>query len=43
MFVEQQKTKEGMDAYMQEWLYGLADHAALLEKIGEERLNALTL
>ncbi len=43
MFVEQQKTKEGMDAYMKEWLYDLPDHRALLEKIGEERLKELTI
>jgi acyl CoA:acetate/3-ketoacid CoA transferase alpha subunit len=43
MFVEQQKTKEGMDAYMKEWLYDLPDHQALLEKIGEDRLKELTI
>lgn len=43
MFVDQQKTKEGMDAYMQEWLYDLPDHKALLDKIGEKRLKELTL
>jgi acyl CoA:acetate/3-ketoacid CoA transferase alpha subunit len=43
MYVEKQKTEEGMDEYMQEWLYGLPDHAALLDKIGKERLNELTL
>ncbi len=43
MFVEQQKTEEGMNEYMQEWLYGLADHAALLDKIGADSLNALKI
>ncbi len=43
MFVEKQKTKEGMDDYMKEWLYDLPDHQSLIEKIGKKRLNELTL
>lgn len=43
MYVDLQKTKEGMDTYMKEWLYDLADHKALLNKIGDERLKELTL
>jgi acyl CoA:acetate/3-ketoacid CoA transferase alpha subunit len=43
MFIEKQKTKEGMDEYMNEWLYGLADHQSLLDKIGKKRLEELTL
>ena len=43
MFVEKQKTKEGMDEYMKEWLYDLPDHKSLNEKIGKERLQNLTL
>ncbi|GAB4323118.1 MAG: CoA transferase [Bacteroidales bacterium] len=43
MYVNQQKTAEGMDAYMKEWCYDLPDHKALLEKIGDERLNELKI
>jgi glutaconate CoA-transferase, subunit A len=43
MYVEQQKTEEGMNAYMKEWLYDLADHKALLEKIGKKHLQDLNL
>lgn len=43
MYVEMQKTKEGMDAYTKEWLYDLKDHKALLEKIGTDTLKKLTL
>jgi hypothetical protein len=43
MYVEMQKTEEGMNAYMKEWLYDLPDHQALLDKIGNQRLKELTL
>ncbi|MBN2173475.1 MAG: CoA transferase subunit A [Bacteroidales bacterium] len=43
MFVDMQKTKESMDEYMQEWVYGLPDHKALLDKVGKKRLQDLTL
>ncbi|MEZ5199748.1 MAG: CoA-transferase [Bacteroidales bacterium] len=43
MYVEKQKTKEGMDEYMKEWIYDLPDHKTLIEKVGEKRLNELTL
>lgn len=43
MYVKQQKTEEGMDQYMKEWLYELTDHQALLDKIGEEKLKEITL
>lgn len=43
MYVQQQKTQEGMDAYMKEWIYDLPDHKALLDKIGKEKLQELTL
>jgi acyl CoA:acetate/3-ketoacid CoA transferase alpha subunit len=43
MFVSRQKTEEGMQAYMKEWLYDLPDHKALLEKVGKERFNALKI
>lgn len=43
MYVNQQKTEEGMNEYMKEWLYDLKDHKTLLEKIGENRLHELNL
>ena len=43
MYVTQQKTPEGMEAYMKEWVFDLPDHKALLEKVGAERLKSLTL
>lgn len=42
-FVKQQKTKEGMDDYMKEWVYDLPDHKALIDKVGHDRLNELML
>lgn len=43
MFIEKQKTQEGMDEYMKEWLYSLPDHQSLLDKVGKKRLQELTL
>ena len=43
MYVDKQKTEEGMNEYMKEWLYDLPDHKALLEKIGSERLKEISL
>ena len=43
MYVQQQKTQEGMDAYMKEWVYDLKDHQALLEKVGKKRFQELML
>lgn len=43
MYVDLQKTEEGMMKYMQEWLYDLKDHKALLSKIGNGTLKNLTL
>ena len=43
MFVEKQKTKEGMDEYMKEWIYDLPDHQSLNEKVGKKRFQDLTL
>lgn len=43
MYVDMQKTEEGMDSYMKDWLYGPANHNELLEKIGEKRLKELDL
>jgi acyl CoA:acetate/3-ketoacid CoA transferase alpha subunit len=41
MYVEKQKTEEGMNEYLQEWLFELPNHGALLEKIGKERMDHL--
>jgi glutaconate CoA-transferase, subunit A len=43
MFIEKQKTQEGMDEYLKEWVYGLPDHQALVDKVGKNRLQELTL
>jgi acyl CoA:acetate/3-ketoacid CoA transferase alpha subunit len=43
MFIEKQKTQESMDEYMKEWVYGLPDHQALVDKVGKNRLQELTL
>jgi glutaconate CoA-transferase, subunit A len=43
MFLKQQKTEDGVQAYLQEWVRDLPDHAALLEKIGTDRLKTLEL
>ena len=42
-YVEKQKTKEGMDAYMKEWIYDLPDHQALIDKVGKKQFQDLTL
>jgi hypothetical protein len=43
MFIEKQKKQETMDEYMKEWVYGLPDHQALIDKVGKKRLQELTL
>ena len=43
MFVEKQRTQEGMDEYMKEWVYGVKDHRELLDKIGKERLDSISI
>lgn len=43
MYVDKQKTEEGMQEYMKEWLYDLKDHQALLDKIGMDHLKSLNL
>ena len=42
-FLEMAKTKEGADRYLEEWVYGVENHRALLEKVGKERLESLRL
>lgn len=41
MFLEAAKSEEGTKAYLREWVYGVKDHKALLEKVGRERLEGL--
>jgi len=43
MYVEKQKTKEGMDEYMKEWIYDLPDHQSLNKKVGKKRFQELAL
>jgi len=38
-WVEMSKTAEGAQAYLQKYVYGVKDHAAYLELIGEKRLR----
>lgn len=41
--MEQFKTKEGFDSWLQEWCYGLKDHREYLQKVGYERLDKLRM
>ncbi|MDP8257356.1 MAG: CoA-transferase [Candidatus Alcyoniella australis] len=43
MFVKATKSAEATQDYMRQWVYGLPDHAALLEKVGTQRLEALRI
>ncbi|MBN3034742.1 MAG: CoA transferase subunit A [Bacteroidales bacterium] len=43
MFIESQKDPETVDRYMKEWVLDLPDHQALLDKIGKNRLDEITL
>lgn len=43
MYVEKQKTQEGMNDYVKEWVLDLPDHRALLDKVGRERLESLRI
>ncbi|HHS97556.1 MAG TPA: CoA transferase subunit A [Chloroflexi bacterium] len=40
-WVEASKTEEGTQAYLDKYIYGVANHQEYLELIGEERLEAL--
>ncbi len=40
-FVEASKTREGIVAWMNEWVYGLKDHEAYRSKLGPDRLACL--
>ncbi|MBN2489654.1 MAG: CoA transferase subunit A [Planctomycetes bacterium] len=43
MFLEWQRTAEGAERYLADWVHAVPDHAALLEKVGPEHLAALRL
>lgn len=40
-YVETSKTSEGMQRYLEEYVYGVKNHQEYLERIGQERLDAL--
>ena len=43
MYVEKQATAEGMAGYVQEWIFDLPNHKALLEKVGMDHLRSLNI
>jgi acyl CoA:acetate/3-ketoacid CoA transferase alpha subunit len=43
MFIGKQKTEEGMNEYLQEWVYDLPDHQSLLDKIGKTKLDGIRI
>ncbi len=43
MYVEKQKTEEGMQAYVKEWCLDLPDHQALIDKVGMDRLKSFDI
>jgi len=43
MFLEMQNAEGTANEYMDDWVFGMADHDALLTKIGKERLESLRL
>lgn len=42
-FIESQKSEESTEAYMQEWVYELPNHQALIDKIGQQRLEEISI
>ncbi|OPX26002.1 MAG: hypothetical protein B1H06_06430 [Candidatus Cloacimonas sp. 4484_143] len=42
-YLSKQKTQEGMDEYLKEWVYDVPNHQALLKKIGHDKLESLKL
>jgi 3-oxoacid CoA-transferase subunit A/glutaconate CoA-transferase subunit A len=40
-WIESSKTAEGATAYMDKYIYGVANHQAYMELIGDERLSQL--
>lgn len=43
MFIEKQKTEEGANEYLKEWVNDLPDHDALIKKVGTDRLESLNV
>ena len=43
MYLKKQKTEDGMNEYLKDWVYDLPNHQALLDKIGPEKLESLKL
>jgi glutaconate CoA-transferase subunit A len=43
MFLEKQKSAEGMDEYLKEWVLDLPNHRALINKIGSDSLAAIAI
>ncbi|MFX1474816.1 MAG: CoA transferase subunit A [Promethearchaeota archaeon] len=41
MYVQQCRTEEGWQEYLEDWILGVGSHEGLLKKIGEKRLKAL--
>jgi len=41
MFVEASKTEQKTRGYLQEWVYGVNNHAELIDKVGRNRLQGL--
>ncbi len=42
-FIEGSKTPEGTEAYLKEWVHSLPSHQALIDKIGEDRLQEINI
>jgi glutaconate CoA-transferase subunit A len=41
MYAEVSRTREGFEAFLDEWVYGVEDHEGYLAKVGKERLQAI--
>ena len=41
MYADMARTREGFEAFLEEWVYGVDGHDAYLRKLGEERLGKL--
>ena len=41
MYAETSRTREGFVQFLEEWVYGVPNHAAYLEKLGANRLDGL--
>jgi len=43
MYLKKQKTEDGMNEYLKEWVSDVPSHQALLDKIGQNKLESLKL